>query len=99
MTTATIFVYPERQQEGLPCFDVRFDTQRLPFEVFVVGFLTLNENSELQEVVAPIYTTAVYRNELQETNFQTALEYARAVLRDDPKRAFLEEALDEQLSS
>jgi len=35
--TATIFVLPRRELAGLPCFDVRFDTQELPGGVYVVG--------------------------------------------------------------
>jgi len=91
--TATIFVYPKRELAGLPCFDVRFDTEELPGGVYVVGFLCLNEKDELKEIVAPIHVT-----ETQKENLQTALEYARAILKGYSSWASLEEALNEQLS-
>jgi len=93
MDTATVFVYPKRELAGLPCFDVRFDTQELPGGVYVVGFLAIREKDELKEVVAPIHVT-----ESQKENLQTALEYARVILKGYNSWASLEEALNEQLS-
>jgi len=73
---------------------VRFDTQKLPAGVFVVGFLARSDEGDIKEIFSPRggLTAA------QKQNLATATEYARAVLEGRPWDD-LQVALDSQLEA
>lgn len=88
--TAVILCIEEKELAGRPCFDVRFDTQKVPQGAYVVGFLVYEEGG-VKELISPGYMT-----QEQKENWQTALNFARAVLRGEDSST-LEVELEKQL--
>ena len=79
MDTATIFYYEPRLLAGKLCFDLRFDAQKLPQGVVVVGFAYRDDTRKYHEVfLVPGGLTPEQKAQLQHV-----LAYARGVVRDD----------------
>jgi len=80
MATATIFRADQAAwgRKAGAAYGVRFESQYLPREVWVVGFLAVNDDGEIQELLAPGYISPG-----TEASWEASVEFARRVLRGE----------------
>ena len=87
METATIFYNEGKRLSDKPCFDARFDTQKLPGGAVVIGFAMQTSPGFVSQLMHPGDYSPAQREQLSRI-----MEYVYAVLQNQDNWPGLEAA-------